>query len=129
MRLNAMLTKKQICGCITVLLLEFQRLTAAGCGGTNIVAAWYRGLGGVADGVLASPDLRAKRELWRGRERTAQFVVVPVQIETRTKWDDHELRELAKPVAERPPVAGLHRITTSDGFEVFGGPPRHFQPV
>jgi hypothetical protein len=27
MRLNAMLTKKQVCGCIRILLLEFKRLS------------------------------------------------------------------------------------------------------
>jgi hypothetical protein len=55
------------------------------------------------------------------REGTAQFAVVAVEIETRAERGDHELRELAKPVAKSPLVAGQRCITTSDRLEVLWG--------
>src|ERR1700730_16774584 len=129
MRLNAMLTKKQICGCIKVLLLEFQRSSAADGRGSDLVAARYRWLGGVADGVLASPDFRTRRELWHGWVRTAQFTVVPIQIEARGGRHHTELRQLAKPVAKAALVARLPSIAASDRLEVLGRTPSYIEHV
>jgi len=63
MMLNAVLTKKQICGTMNVSLLEFERLSAAGGGGTGLVAARHHGLGSFDDSVLVLPDIGLAREL------------------------------------------------------------------
>src|SRR5215467_8269212 len=89
----------------------------------------YCGLGGVGDGVLAPPHYGVGREMRLRREGTAQFAVVAIEIETRTERGDHELRELAKPVAKSPLVAGQRCVTTSDRLEVLGGLARHIEHV
>src|SRR5499427_9863578 len=63
------------------------------------------------------------------REGTAQFAVVAIEMETRAERGDHELRELAKPVAKSPLVAEQRCITTSDRLEVLWGLARHIEYV
>src|SRR5215469_12299308 len=63
------------------------------------------------------------------REGTAEFAVVSIEIETRAERGDHELHELAKPVAKSPLVAGQRRITTSDRLEVLRALARHIEHV
>lgn len=43
------------------------------------------GLKGIGDGVFAPPNLRVGRELRLRRERTAEFAVVAIEIETRAE--------------------------------------------
>src|SRR5215471_14732274 len=120
MRLNAMLTKKGSCDRINSSLMRFQPLRVAG-GRSGLLVNGRCRVGRVGDGVLAPPHLGVGRELRLPRERTAQFAVISVQIEARAERGQHELRELAKPVAEGPLVAEGRRITTSNRLEVFGG--------
>src|SRR6516165_7999488 len=89
----------------------------------------YCGLSDVGDRVLAPPHYGVGREPRLRREGTAQFAVVATEIETRTERGDHELRELAKPVAKSPLVARQRCITTSDCLEVLRGPARHIEHV
>src|SRR5215468_8890797 len=89
----------------------------------------FRGRSLIGDGVFASPYLGVSGELRLRRERPAEFAVVAVQIEARAERGQHELRELAKPVAEGPLVAGQRRITTSDRLEVFGGAAGHIEHI
>src|SRR5262249_9312723 len=89
----------------------------------------FRGRSLIGDGVFASPYLGVRGELRLRRERPAEFAVVAVQIEAWAERGQHELRELAKPVAEGPLVAGQRRITTSDRLEVFGGAAGHIEHV
>ena len=77
--------------------------------------------------MLAPPGAGFGRELWLQRERPTEFAVVAIQIEARAQRGQHEVRELAKPVAEAPLVAGQRRITTSDRLEVFGGAAGHIE--
>lgn len=71
MKLKAILTKKSSRDCMTVLLLELQRLSAASDRRMGFVAPRRRGLCGVGDRVLAPPNLGLGRELRLRRERTA----------------------------------------------------------
>src|SRR6266568_8496414 len=140
--LNAMLAKKQSCDTMSVSSSGFRPLTAlktrcglglgrhaTGGGGAGHLAARRRGLAGPSDQVLPPPDLGLGHEVRFRRERTTQFPVVAVQIEAEAEGSDHGLRELAKPVAERPPVARQRRIATSDRLEVLGGVTCHIEDV
>src|SRR5215510_11453414 len=89
----------------------------------------FRGRSLIGDGVFASPYLGVRRELRLRRERPAEFAVVAVQIEAWAERGQHELRELAKPVAEGPLVAEGRRITTSNRLEVFGGAAGHIEHI
>src|SRR5215471_16709381 len=108
---------------------EFQPLAATGGDDRGFVAALRCGLGDEGDGVLAPPHFGIRGELRLRRERAAQFAVVSVEVKAGAERDDHELRELAKPVAERPLVAGQRRITTSDRLEVLWGQAGHVEHV
>src|SRR5262249_9963207 len=129
MKLNAMLTKNQIicCGMVNIPLLEFQPLTVAGRG--ERVAPRRRGFYAVGNGVLPLPDLGVRRELRRGRERATQFAIVSVEVKARFERGNHELRELAKPVAKGPLLARQRRITTSNRLEVLWGLAGHIEHV
>src|SRR6516164_8999474 len=112
-----------------LLLLEFQPLTATGGGDWGPPVAGRRGVKGIGDCVFAPPNLRIRRELRLRWEGTAEFAVVAIEIETRAERGDHELHELAKPVAKSPLVAGQRRIPTSDRLEVLWGLARHIEHV
>ena len=73
--------------------------------------------------MLALPDLGLGRELRLEWERTAQFTVVPIEIEARGERGQQELRELAKPVNKSVLVAGLCSIKASDCLEILWGAP------
>src|SRR5215813_12763963 len=79
--------------------------------------------------MLAPPHHGVGRELRLRREGTAQFAVVAIEIETPAERGDHELRELAKPVAKSPLVAGQRCITASDRLEVLWALARHIEHV
>src|SRR5579862_5466452 len=116
MKLNTMLTKNQIIcsGTMKISSLKFQLLTVAGVAELGFVAPWSLRRGVLCNNVLTLPGNGVGRELRLRWKRTAELAVVPVQIEARAERGDHELRELAKPVSEAPPVTGLRRIATSD---------------
>src|SRR5215467_14991106 len=129
MKLNAMLRKNRIicCGMMNIPLLEFQPLTVAGHG--DRVAPRRRGFDVVGNSVLTLPDFGVRRELRRGREGTTQFAIVSVEVKARFERGDHELRELANPVAKGPLLAGQRRITTSNRLEVLWGLAGHIEHV
>jgi len=78
-------------------------------------------LGRVGDTVLTPPDFGLGRGLRLEWEWAAQLTVVTIEIEARADRGDHELCELANPVASRALVAGLRSITPSDCLEVLWG--------
>src|SRR5882762_11000559 len=71
--------------------------------------------------MLAPPDLGLRRKLRVRRERVAQLAVVAVEIEAGAERGDHELRDVAKPTAECPPVARQRCVATRDRLEVLSG--------
>src|ERR1700722_16476388 len=119
------LRKTRVVAC-RVSLSEFQALTVANRGGWRLWSRWGRGAGGA---VHPPPHLRVSRELGPRRERTPQFAVVAVQIESRTERGEHELPELAKPIGEGPLVARERRVATSDRLEVLGAATGHIEHV
>src|SRR5215469_16354085 len=131
MKLNAILTKNQIicCGMMNFSFLEFQPLTAAGGGNRCLVAVRHCGLGGADDEVLAPPHLGVGCELRLLRERTAQFAVVAIQIETCAERGYYELCQLANPVPEVSLVLRQRRISTCDRLEVLGRAASHIEHV